>query len=162
MIGIKLLIGFVFLAVASVSQGQVRLEAQLGGSNFLGLTINSVYDILLTTSGDQGIQTTMGLGILAPGWDAPTVILHGGVNYFYKHWGAGAEVSGFTKNPFWGNKDESSDFPDLIAYPNVNYTFYMKSHWFIKLSGGVLFAFTRPDYDGDPIPAAGLSAGYIF
>jgi hypothetical protein len=158
----EILLGLVFLAGVSLSQGQVRLEAQLGGSNFLGLTINSVYDIPLTETGDQCIETSLGMGFLAPGWDVPTVILHGGLNYMYRHWGAGAEVSGFTSNPFWGNKEESRDFPDVIVYPNVNYTFYMKSRWYFKLSGGVLFAFSRPDYDGDPLPAGGLSAGYIF
>ena len=167
----KYIICIVFQAISSVCAGQLNLEAQLGGSNFLGGTLNSNFKINLSSNRLHYLVPTVGIGLLWPGWAGSTIILHTGLNYEYKNWGAGTELSGFTSNPFWGNSDES-DFSDLIIYPNANYTFNTKSNWYFKVTAGALFAFTKSYeygnsnsnmiFEGDVIPGIGLVAGYKF
>lgn len=171
MIPKNVLIGILLLTTALLTKSQVRFEAQLGGSNFLGLSLNTAFNIPLVKYGNQYLVPSLGIGLLVPGWDAPTSIIHAGLNYNYNRWGVGTEVSGFTANPFWANENER-DFPDMIVYPNANYTFDTKSNWYVKVSAGMLFAFSNSydnendrhhlNYEGDAIPGAGLTAGYHF
>ncbi|HDY67153.1 MAG TPA: hypothetical protein ENH85_05105 [Candidatus Scalindua sp.] len=153
-----------------VSYGQIKFEAQVGGSNFLGITLNTAFDINISDNGHHKIIPSLGLGFLVPGWDYPTTIIHFGLDYRYKRWGIGSEVSGFTINPFWG--EGYNPFVDMIIYPNINYTFGTKSSWYFKISAGAYFAFSKRydsasektymGYDGDVIPGAGFSVGYKF
>ena len=157
------------IGISTISFAQVKFEAQLGGSNFLGLTLNTAYDIPLEKTGNHHLVPSLGVGILAPGWDVPTVIIHAGLNYKFKNWGIGGEVSGFTPNPFWGNTD-SYDFVSMIVYPNINYTFNFKSGWYLALSGGALIPFEKQSeyndpqgnmiYAGDAIPGIGIIFGH--
>jgi hypothetical protein len=161
----------VFLTSSAISFGQLNFEAQFGGSNFLGGTLNSTYDIKISQNGLHRLTPIVGFGLLLPGWAGSTIILHSGLNYSYLNWGAGAEVSGFTDNPFWGSSYES-DFSNMIIYPNINYTFNIKSNLFFKVSAGAWFAFTKEShygdskskmvYDGDVIPGLGINLGYRF
>lgn len=160
------LIFFVFTS----SHGQARIEAQLGGSNFYGLTINSAYDISISKKTSQYLSPSFGIGILAPWWDEPTSIIHLGLNYQRKNWGAGLEASTFPTNLLWGDGKQHS-FVDLIVYPNINYTLPLGSNWYTKISAGAQFAFTRMgnfyaeesrlELEG-AIPGGGISAGYKF
>jgi hypothetical protein len=157
------------LLVVVSSFGQARIEAQFGGSNFLGMTINSAYDIALSKNNNQFISPSFGIGILAPWWDEPTSIIHLGLNYQRQKWGAGVEASSFLANPLWGD-GKPGDFVDLIVYPNINYTLSIKSGWYFKISGGAYFAFTRMGnfyvgesnlvFEGDVIPGGGFTVGY--
>lgn len=168
---IKIVFCILFLSGSLISKGQVKLEAQLGGSNFLGISLNTAFDIPLLKNNSHLLIPSLGLGILAPGWYEPTSIIHAGLNYSYKNWGLGAEVSGFTDNPFWGN-DYYNDFANMIVYPNANYTFKTKSNWYFRVSAGAYFAFSKSyyyepyksqmEFDGDIIPGAGFSLGYKF
>ncbi len=153
--------------------GQIKSEVQFGGSNFLGITLNTGLDIPLSKNGYHFIVPIVGVGILLPGWDVPTCIIHAGLNYNYKKWGLGAEVSGFTENPFWDSQEHTnSSFVDMIIYPNANYTILFKRRWYLKVSAGAYFAFSkqydnetdrhRMQFEGDVIPGAGLSLGYAF
>jgi hypothetical protein len=167
----KNLFCLVFLSSSLISFGQLNFEAHVGGSDFLGGSLNSSYEINLSQNRLHHLLPSVGFGFLLPGWAGSTVILHTGLNYTYKNWGGGAEVSGFTANPFWGNSDES-DFSDLIIFPNANYTFNTRSNWYFKVSAGALFAFaknyeygsshSKMVFEGDVIPALAVSAGYRF
>ena len=157
---------------AFIANGQIAFEAQIGGSNFLGISLNTTFDIQLSESGNHYIVPSLGLGILVPGWNEPTSIIHTGLNYRYKKWGLGAEVSGFMRNPFGGDEYNISSFVDMIIYPNANYTFQTKTNWYFKISVGAYFAFSKQFYyessknpmyfAGDVIPGAGFSTGYKF
>jgi len=150
------------------SYGQARIEAQIGGANFLGMTINSAYDISLSKDDNQYISPSFGIGILAPWWDEPTTIVLLGLNYQRLKWGAGIEASSFLTNLLWGD-GKPQDFVDLIVYPNINYTISTGSKWYIKISGGAYFAFSRMGdfyagqsnlaFEGDVIPGGGLVVG---
>ena len=90
-----ILIAFIFL-VGDVS-GQVGIEGQVGGANFLGLTINSRFQILISKENDHRLTPSFGVGILSPAWDAPTMIVNAGLSYSHNAWGIGTEVSGLQK-----------------------------------------------------------------
>ena len=159
----------VLLTVASNASGQAKVEAQVGGSNFLGITINSVYEIPIFEKGTEFLVPSMGLGFLAPGWDDPACIIHVGLHYKVDHWGIGAEASHFIANPIWGHIPYS-DFVNMMIYPDVNYTFNTKSNWYYKVSLGVWIPYDtwidystnkrHQEYAGDAFPGVGFSMGY--
>jgi hypothetical protein len=166
---IQLIICILFLFV-SITIGQVKFEAQLGGSNFLGISLNTAFDIPLSVNGNHFIVPNLGLGILLPGWDIPTCIIHTGLNYQYKKWGLGSEVSGFIKDPFIGKDEFANPDVDMIVYPNANYTLTTNKNWYLRISTGAYFAFSKyfeldkskMEFEGDVIPGAGLSVGHKF
>ena len=165
-----LLIIIAFCSFIADVSGQVAVEGQIGGANFLGLTINSRFQILISKENDHRLTPSFGVGILSPAWDAPTMIVNAGLSYSHNAWGIGTEVSGFTENPFIPS-DQPRDFVDMIIYPNFNYTFTFDSSWYVRLSAGAYFSyskFTNPvtdisrlRYEGDVLPGAGISVGYI-
>jgi hypothetical protein len=165
------LICIVLLTAGTSVSGQIKVEAQLGGSNYLGLSVNTSYDIPIFNSGNQYLVPSLGLGFMVPGLYDPTCILHSGLIYKYKKWGIGAEVSGFVNNPIWGN-DSGNTFVDMIVYPNLNYTFNTQSNWYFKVSAGALIAYEKSfndstkknqlQFSGDVIPGIGISLGYTF
>src|SRR5689334_16116756 len=120
---------FIFLYCSGGVSGQVGIEGQVGGANFLGLTINSRFQIVISKENDHRLTPSLGVGILSPAWDAPTMIVNAGLSYSHKDWGIGTEVSGFTENPFIPS-DQPRDFVDMIIYPNFNYTFTFESSWY--------------------------------
>jgi len=163
-----------FLHVNAFSQ--VNLEGQLGGSNFLGFSLNTEVDIPLSKSKAIYLSPSMGLGLLSPTFEESTAILRTGLHLKYKKWGIGSEVAGFTGNPF-SNQPYINSFIDLLVYPNVNYTFNFKSNYYLKASTGAYVAFSRVmqrqlplsndgpyplRFQGDAIPGIGLSFGYKF
>ncbi|HZV70915.1 MAG TPA: hypothetical protein VFG10_15270 [Saprospiraceae bacterium] len=147
---------------------QVGIEAQSGGANFLGLTINTRFSIPLDGM-YQSLSPSFGVGMLMPGWDEPTLIINAGLTYTYKSWGIGAEMTGFTDNPFIA-KVRDRNWVDMIIYPNLNYTGNIGSRWYFRLSAGPYFAFSRPvnsfneigklRFQGDVFPGAGVTIGY--
>ncbi|GAB5557745.1 MAG: hypothetical protein SchgKO_19580 [Schleiferiaceae bacterium] len=162
---------FLCLAFGITSYSQIRVKAQIGGSNFLGGSLDTEYDIALSESGKHTLTPTIGVGGLLPKWDQPTMLIHLGLNYRYAGWGVGCEMSGFTLSPFsvpQGNRD----FPDIIVYPNINYTVFTKRNpsLFFSISAGAYLAYSKnyygvePSfyYEGDPIPGLGISVGYRF
>ena len=168
----RAIISIFLLLGALITNGQVKFEAQVGGSNFLGMSLNTAFDIPLLENGNHFIVPNLGLGILLPGWDVPTCIIHTGLNYRYKKWGFGSEVSGFTKNPFSGKDEFVNPDVDMIIYPNANYTLTTNKNWYFRISAGAYFAFSKyfdyelnvskMEFEGDVIPGAGLSAGLKF
>jgi hypothetical protein len=150
--------------------GQVGIEAQIGGANFFGLTVNSRFKIPLSKSHVNSLSPTIGVGILAPWWDQPTAIINAGITYNHKSLGIGTEISGFTDNPFVASSIPR-DFVDVIVYPNLNYTFSINQNWYVRLSGGAYFAFSKftdlfsekvkLKFEGDVIPGAGIGIGYL-
>jgi hypothetical protein len=151
---------------------QTSIEAQAGGANFMGITINSRFNIPLSRSKEHRLSPSFGLGMLAPGWDQqPTIIINTGLTYNYKAWGIGAEVSGFTSSPFAAS-NKPRDFVDMIVYPNLNYTLNIKPSFYLRFSAGSYFAFSKKidpvseksklQFEHDVIPGAGISVGYKF
>lgn len=158
------------------SFSQINLESQIGGSNFLGGSLNTEVDIPLSKAKAIYLSPSLGLGFLAPTFESSTAILRTGLHLKYKKWGIGSEVAGFTDNPF-SNQLNRGSFIDLLVYPNMNYTFGFKSNYYLKVSTGAYFAFSRylprpggqfnsdaPPlrFEGDVIPGVGLSFGYRF
>lgn len=149
---------------------QVGIEAQVGGANFLGLTVNTRFNIPLNRSKEHSLSPSFGIGMLAPGWDEHTAIINTGLTYNYKSWGIGTEISGFTDNPFT-TKTKERDFVDMIVYPNFSHTHTFKSGLYFRISAGPYFAFSKTSgpesevkrlkFQGDIIPGAGLSVGYL-
>ena len=168
----KKLFFIVLLAVyfSNNISGQTGVEAQIGGANFIGLTINSRFSISLDQTKIHSLSPTIGVGILAPWWDQPTAIIHAGITYNFKSWGIGAEISGFTDNPFIVSSNPR-DWVDMIVYPNINYTFRNASNWYLRFSAGSYFAFSKSidpfsersnlRFEGDVIPGAGIGIGYL-
>ena len=167
----KIIIVSILTFSSFIAHGQLKIELQAGGSNFIGMSINTAFDIILFESGYHKITPTIGLGTLISGREDPTSIIHCGLNYRYKRWGIGSEVSGFSEKPFLGTSTVNS-FVDMIVYPNANFTYTTAFNLYCKISAGAYFAFdriSRPDsnksyldFAGDVIPGAGISVGYIF
>lgn len=154
-----------FCPLIGFSQISYFTEAQVGGSNFLGATVNSGMHISLDTAGEHQIRLGAGLGALLPSWDAPTMILSASAGYERNQMGIGCEASGFTDMPFV-NAQEFRSFVDLIVYPNVSYTFHLPSAIYLRCSAGAYFAFDRSlnqlQFAGDVIPGAGVAIGRKF
>ncbi len=163
-------LGTLFMLTFLPSFGQAKVELQIGGSNFLGMTVNSAYDIPVSKKGNQFISPYFGIGFLAPEWDGATSIIHAGLDYTVKKLGVGCELSNFLPSPF-GQRDYPQTDVDLIVFPNISYTFSTKVNLYFKVSGGAYFAFNKADYysgstewrfEGDVIPGAGFTTGYKF
>ena len=163
---------YCILAVLFVNaNGQIKVELHAGGSNFLGLSFNTAYDFTLSASGHHKLTPTIGLGTLIPGIREPKSIIHGGLNYRYKRWGIGSEISGFSENAFWGDSDIDS-FVEMIVYPNANFTYKTAINLYFMISAGAYFAFdknyhyekdkSKMIFAGDVIPGCGISVGYLF
>lgn len=154
------------------SLAQPKLEAQIGGADFAGITINSAYDINLGKSGNHRLIPIFGIGMAWAWWLENMVITHIGLIYQYRQFGIGLESSSFGANPFWGEFYPHS-FVDLILYPNINYTIQGKGNWYFAFSAGAYFAYSvetgnswnghqGAEFEGDVIPALGFTAGYKF
>jgi len=162
---------FATLLLSNEAYSQIGIETQIGGANYLGVTLNTRINIALDESNSNRLCPSFGIGILAPGWDQPTSIINVGLTYNYKNWGIGTEVSGFANNPFL-TSSRPRDFPDMIVYPNLNYTCTFSSNLYLRFSAGPYFAFTKKTepfsevtklrFEGDVIPGAGITFGYIF
>lgn len=152
------------------SKAQISVESEIGGSNFLGLTINGTYSIPISDNQDKKIIPFFGLGMLVPGYDDPTAIIHYGANYRNKKWGIGLDASSFVTPPF-SNMVTYGSFVDLILYPNISYCIDIKNKFYFKISAGGYFAFSgglifqnspkgNLEFEGDVIPGLGLTFGY--
>jgi hypothetical protein len=142
---------------------------QMGGSNFTGVTINSVFNISIVPEKNFSIRPYFGIGIVIPGLVEPMAIIHGGLDYQIGRWGFGTEVSGFTINPFLPNQ-RRQDFVDMLIFPNLNYTISTQYALYFKFSAGSYLAYSKnftangePSnfrFEGDIIPGAGITIGY--
>lgn len=151
---------------------QIRLESQFGGSNFLGFSINSEYDIPIHSKTRQFLTPSFGIGSISSHYAKEVVILHFGLNYRIHKIGFGVEASTFES--FASSEQLGlNDFLDLLVYPNVNYSFSHKNlvNWYLKLSVGAYFGYQQNPFGtgseflisgGNVIPGAGLSLGYSF
>ncbi len=149
---------------------QSKIEAQIGGANYLGLTINYEFEIRISQTGDHRVLPSFGMGFMLPSYAPNTFVVHLGLNYAYKKWGLGMEGSGFTENLFWGTN--STMFVDMMIYPNINYTLSLKSNIYFKFSAGAFIGFDEVmaddlldshfEYVGNAMPGAGISIGYKF
>ncbi|NVO18709.1 MAG: hypothetical protein HXX13_03365 [Bacteroidetes bacterium] len=167
----ELFISLVFSFGVILTYGQVKLETQLGGSNYLGMTLNAAYDLPLSKDSNQLITPTLGIGVAAPFWYERTCILHAGLNYSYKRIGIGSELSWFTGNPIYSGQDYQPE-KLMVIYPNINIAIVKKRHWYFRLSGGAYFAFSKEynyenekhslRFEGDVIPGLGITLGYKF
>jgi len=151
-------------------RSQVGLEAQFGGANFFGFTLNARLDIPLDQTNLHTLSPSIGFGIVAPWWDWPSGLVNAGVNYRYKAWGVGTELSVFPGGSFSGFV-RASDRVDVLMYPNFNYTLIMRSGWYFRFSAGAYFAYLKNgspfldgnklQFQGDVIPGAGVGVGYM-
>ncbi len=162
---------FFFLCATSVAQAQWKLSTQLGGANFLGATLNVGYEYNLASKIPSSLEAQVGYGFLLPS-HGPNTIINTQLKYKLKQYGLGLEAAFFHKKPFYKEGFDQSDFLDLLLYPNFSYTLPVLKSFFINFSAGCYLAFSRESIDyftegklvfeGDPIPGAGLTFGYIF
>jgi len=169
----KLILGLSFLLLVLAVTAQKKIEIQLGGSNFVGASLNAAYRFPLSEHGRLYLEPNLGIGLLMPGWDVPTNIIHTGLNVSSKKkWGFGLEGSWFFKSPFHDKDDTGKPDMPAIIYPNINYTIIKNSNWYFKFSAGAYFAFSRQQVDfvnsrkkmtfeGDVIPGFGICIGRI-
>lgn len=170
---LRIILTLLFIsAISSQTKAQISFEGQLGGANFLGISLNTRFEIPLNKEGNHRISPQLGLGIMIPGWADPIpLIIHSGLHYQFKRFGIGAELSGFTANPYFRQYPfYYNDFVDILLYPNINYVLG-KGRWYYRISAGAYFAYSyyydnsgtmKLDWEGDVIPGAGLSVGYRF
>lgn len=152
------------------SFSQIKLDGQIGGSNYLGMSLNTAFDILNSKSGYSYLTPSLGVGFLAQGREMRTAIFHFGLNYQMNRFGYGVEVSGFSPSPFFGNGQKN--FDDILVYPNFNYTIFSKTNWYYKFSMGTYLAYSRyadgdierntRDFNENTILGAGFSLGFRF
>ena len=83
-------------------------------------------------------------------------------------------AAGFATSPFDSDSNFFDPPSDILVYPDLNYTFSFNRnpHLYLRLSAGVYFAFdkirddisgkNKLEWQGDPIPGAGLTCGYAF
>ncbi|GLR17670.1 hypothetical protein GCM10007940_22850 [Portibacter lacus] len=161
---------FLFLFISGL-YAQPGVEFHLGGSNFLGWSMNGSYKLIIIDELDLSITPSLGVGsMIFPeyGLDA---IVHTGVDLQYKKWGIGGEISHFFANPFLTDS-HINEFIALLVYPNVSYLMQFKNHVFLEFSVGVYFAYEnrnafiangpRYQFAGDVIPGVGITFGYRF
>jgi len=159
---------FIF-SQTSLAVSQINFELQIGGSNFLGYSLNTSFDIPISKNKHHLIVPSIGVGALIPGIGETQSIIRYGINYQFKKFGIGSELAGFNASPFLSS-NSSLGFIDVLVYPNVNYQWVFKSKLYIKLSAGAYFAFEKQyltesktlDFAGDIIPGGGISIGYKF
>lgn len=152
--------------------GQSSVELQLGGSNFLGASVN--YGHQFNINNRFSISPKLGLGsMLLPDYGTD-MIVHTGLEFRKRRWGLGAEASHFLPNPFL-LENLRSEFIALLIYPNINYKITFRNKLYMKFSAGMYLPFDRgvssnqgtiilPSYDfvDDLIPGAGITLGYQF
>lgn len=165
-----------FICITLISlfsvKAQLRLEGQLGGANFWGYTTNIEGLKPLNKAHTHNLGIKLGVGALLPGWASePTVIIHSGLNYYFKNWGVGGEVSGFAINPFANTYYGATPDLSMLVYPNASYTFKLKKSNYLKVSAGVFLAYERyysefnaskMEFAGDPIPGISICFGSEF
>lgn len=165
---------FTMVISSTLAYSQVNIELELGGSNFLGGSLNVERDFILNEH--QTISAKLGLGGLFPGWpEVPTALYKGGLNYSYDRWGFGVDATVFTLSPFSTARYFNEEL-DLLVYPNVNYKWKFSQSYYLKFNIGAYFAFAKSyniygveqsyfknlEFQGDIIPGAGISIGTTF
>jgi hypothetical protein len=159
----NVLISTLLLSASSVS-GQLSLETQLGGSNYLGLTLNARYAVALSTCQPNYLVLTAGMGKGFTNWShAP--VLHSGLDYQMARWGIGIEASYIAET--WSNMEPMASFGDmLLVYPNLSFSQTVLSRCYFRLAAGGILAWDRDNtarpglsYAGDAIPFGSLAVG---
>ncbi len=164
---------FLCLFISVCSYAQIRFEGELGGSNFLGYSLNVEPSLWTSPNSFHQVSVKLGAGGLFPGWPSePTLALKGGLSYYYKSWSLGIDGSTFSSFPLAGDGYYSQGMLDLLVYPHVGYSFHFKNKNYLKLSAGVWIPFDRStnyqtgahhlEYIGDAMPGIGISWGGIF
>ena len=165
--------GFIF--ILNQTKSQLGIELQVGGANFFGASVNASYIVKFDKTGEQSLNTNLGIGALYPGWSngpndyrITTIIYHTGLTYQYNRFGAGVEASFFAPNPLLQGYS-TTGFVDLIVYPNISYLIFNRKSWYFKVSGGACFAYDNNsltpnvpqqyDFAGDVTPGIGITAG---
>ena len=120
------------------------------------------------------LMPRFGVGRTFPGYRSPSSIIHFGLHYRIRKFGIGCETAGFATSPFDSDSNFFDPPSDILVYPDLNYTFSFNRnpHLYLRLSAGVYFAFdkirddisgkNKLEWQGDPIPGAGLTCGYAF
>ncbi len=154
------------------SFGQFSVEAQFGGADLLGFSVNTRLEIPLGIKKEHHIAPHLGLGLLAPGYIQPMhAIINTGLHYQYRRIGIGSEIGFYRVSTSAGTPGGyPNDVMDIMLYPNVNYVFG-KNLLYYRISAGAYFAYYRNgsssgdlqfEWDGEIIPGFGISIGYRF
>ncbi len=105
------------------ANGQLKIEGQFGGANFVGFTLNAAYDFVISPNGKHIITPEIGIGLLFLRWEenSKEIFLYG-LEYKYRNLGFGIEVSNFNTKLFGGYYNYyMSDWIDILIYPRVSY-----------------------------------------
>lgn len=161
-----------FLASFASFGQTLNTEIQIGGTNFIGLSINA--EGVWNLNDNNAIGLKLGLGVPVAFFDDKEAISSTliGLHYYYKDWGIGMEAAGYHAFPFVSplNTTTSPEM-DMMLFPNINYTFHLESSY-LKVGAGVWMPMSYyPGAPGsgelnaqieDPIPGISLSWGISF
>jgi hypothetical protein len=159
----KIVTLLVFVIAMYFAKAQIGTEVQLGGSHFLGTSMNIFYSFPVSDNHSQKIIPSFGMGVSF--FNKANLLLNAGLDYKIKKAGIGVEVSRF--KTILINTDQF-DHVAYMLFPNLNYEFRIKSKYFIQPSLGIWFPFETPigfnqlHYAGNCLPGIGINIGYIF
>ena len=163
----KLAIAFIFCL--NVGFSQTRIGVGILGSNSLGLSVNA--EQVFSLSDNHKLSVMGGIGGKIEGDPELYWLYKAGTYYYHGAWGIGTEFSVFNK--FNDPSLNAYTQADLLIYPNINYTWFLKDNRFFKLSVGMRFQHynvinpdMNPDLNHDPFwdstPIFGLVFGGQF
>jgi len=166
-----LILVITIMSFCSLLRSQPGFELQFGGSNFLGATLNTSYELYPINGQNYSITPYFGIGSIMIISFSENAIVKGGLVQRLGNWGVGFEVSGFFENPFVPTF-QGKDFIDMLVYPNFSFTSNRNKKIYFSVSLGAYFAFEKGfdngqrsagmDFAGDVIPGLGLTVGHRF
>lgn len=112
----NILLSIVLISTLSIT-AQVKVDYQFGGSNFIGYSLNTEFDIPIIKDKGYYIMPRFGVGMVVPGITDSTILIHFGLHYRIRKIGIGCEVSGYSPNPFSLKENEYDDnyYVDIMA-----------------------------------------------
>ncbi len=158
----KLFILLLLYNTTALCQSSVGIK--LGGSNFIGASLNYNYTIYTNYIKEQHFDLSAGLGYTPWG---PSYIFNSSVSFHKKNLGIGVEHTRFY-NDFFFKSTGGNNFVDMLIYPNLNYC-VLNRRVKVSLSAGAYFAFrkysnslndNKMDFEGDVIPGGGIGISY--
>lgn len=125
-----------FLAVFVNGRTQTIVEGQVGGADYIGLSANAGYEWSLSKKNIHFLMPSVGLGVMFPPMLDATPLLRGGLQYRFRGWGIGSEVTRLFST-------SRNNFVEMLLYPNISHTGEGKGNFYFRMSLGALLAYSR-------------------
>ncbi len=160
----KKYLSILLILMSNIAFSQSSVGIKLGGSNFIGASLNYNYTLYTNYVKEQYIDLSAGLGYTPWG---PSYIFNSSLSFHQKNLGIGVEHTRFY-NDFFFKSIGGNNFVDMLIYPNLNYC-VLNRRVKVSLSAGAYFAFrkytnspndNKMDFEGDVIPGGGIGISY--